>query len=298
MSGRHADEPGILWHYTDAAGLVGIFADLSPTLWATSAVLLNDAQELRFGAAQAIDAIDDEIARIKDDQQHSRWVPTVLEGQRGHLKNYFALEEQMSPRVAYAPFVTCFSEHDDDLSQWRGYGDLGYAIGFFSDMVEKTVSAPGVDYDDLGTRLQKVRYGDHARTLLDQRVREVATASASHPPAGFSGVHDHALFVQTFAHDLPVCKHPAFKNELEWRIITGGAGREINFRATKMGPTPYVTFNLPAAAVAKIRVGPGPDSGARNAAVVHLMDQVAKKNNLTFGIHVERSEVPFRPMKT
>lgn len=40
-------------------------------------------------------------------------------------------------------FVACFSEVEDDLSQWRGYGggDCGYAIGFRSHGILEALKA-------------------------------------------------------------------------------------------------------------------------------------------------------------
>src|SRR4051794_188276 len=64
-------EPEILYHYTTAAGLIGIVQ--SQTLWATNAEFLNDAQELLCGRPQVRDALlkqadelspaDSEVAR-------------------------------------------------------------------------------------------------------------------------------------------------------------------------------------------------------------------------------------------
>jgi hypothetical protein len=55
--------PELVYHYTDAAGLLGIIS--SGTLWATDIEFLNDAQELTYARATVLDELRaraDEIA--------------------------------------------------------------------------------------------------------------------------------------------------------------------------------------------------------------------------------------------
>jgi hypothetical protein len=97
-----------LYHYTTTNGLIGILE--SKSIWATSHLHLNDAQEIEH----AVHILDAEL-------KGSSFTDT----QRGMLRT-------MRQKVQEPRYIFSFSEHCDRLSQWRGYcpsGD-GYALGF------------------------------------------------------------------------------------------------------------------------------------------------------------------------
>jgi hypothetical protein len=108
--------PEEIWHYTDAGGLIGILQ--SGKIWTTQVTCLNDTLEQRYfgdlvhGAVkerrkQNTDPVLEPLFRVADE---------VLEA---------------PDFTAVSQFVACFSEAEDDLGQWRGYGggECGYAIG-------------------------------------------------------------------------------------------------------------------------------------------------------------------------
>jgi hypothetical protein len=111
------NHPEELWHYTDANGLIGILK--SGQIWATQISCLNDTLEQHhFGELihvavkarrkQPVDPLVEPLFRIADEQLNTL------------------------DSTAVGQFVACFSEAEDDLNQWRGYGggECGYAIGF------------------------------------------------------------------------------------------------------------------------------------------------------------------------
>jgi hypothetical protein len=104
-----------LWHYTDAEGLMGIVA--SGQLWCTQVACLNDSLEQRYFGDLVHAAV--KARRANNTDPHLaillRVADEFLDGQD------FA---------AAGRFVACFSEIEDDLGQWRGYGggQCGYSI--------------------------------------------------------------------------------------------------------------------------------------------------------------------------
>ena len=98
----HPPPHGILYHYTDFAGLQGILK--SHTLWATYNRVLNDASEQYY--AERI--IQDELTRLTSPESK-----TISFADQKH-------------------FVTCFCQNVKLLSMWRTYADkgAGYCLGF------------------------------------------------------------------------------------------------------------------------------------------------------------------------
>jgi hypothetical protein len=133
--------PAELWHYTDANGLIGILK--TGQIWSTQITCLNDSLEQRYFGdlvhasvkirrAQNTDPILEPLLRIAD----------------------VALDNRDFAPIGQ--FVACFSEIEDDLGQWRGYGggECGYAIGFRSQgILDAAQSRPGsllvpMNYED------------------------------------------------------------------------------------------------------------------------------------------------------
>jgi hypothetical protein len=127
----HDRPPGCLYHYTGAAGLIGIVQ--SGKLWATDYRHLNDRKEYKIGAR----LLQDELRASK-----------LSEAQR----NAF---ERLVSKTQKGCFVLSFSERGDQLSQWRAYcpGGNGYALGFgqqnalFSSAKEHSFNLIRCEYD-------------------------------------------------------------------------------------------------------------------------------------------------------
>lgn len=134
--------PASVYHYTSAEGLLGIVG--SGQLRATDLRYLNDTSELHYGLTEMLRAYEatsqaskqtftDQLAelyRIED------WQPI---GELG-LSAFVNLPQERFGPVANAIVnsleesiiigVACFCGEGDLLSQWRGYGIGGYALGF------------------------------------------------------------------------------------------------------------------------------------------------------------------------
>ncbi len=95
------NDSGVVWHYTDAAGLIGIIE--SGRLWASSPLTLNDASELQHGMAVVRDCWRDLRAELDATAQElvDRLVGTE------------ALD-----RIQATTFLLCAAAEGDLLNQW------------------------------------------------------------------------------------------------------------------------------------------------------------------------------------
>lgn len=110
--------PRKLFHYTNMAGFKGIIE--SKSLWATDARYLNDSQELIYGEKVVSEQLSIAAGRY-DDEDIKRLLDTTR-------RSYSKLEWGLSI------FTTSFSESEDDLSQWRGYGSSLGGVALQMDM--------------------------------------------------------------------------------------------------------------------------------------------------------------------
>src|ERR1700682_5629445 len=106
---------GLIYHYTSQAGLLGIVR--TKQIWATSAHYQNDSKEFQY----ALELSRGIIANLR-----AYSMPAEEERLLRAMRN--ALESIKNLNI----FVTSFSEHEDQLSQWRGYCPVGsgLALGF------------------------------------------------------------------------------------------------------------------------------------------------------------------------
>jgi hypothetical protein len=116
------DPKTTIWHYTTGTGLLGIVQ--SGTLYSTQVSCLNDSTEIRYASSKFKKALAELLPKYSAQ-------PAAV----SFLTKYLKLIEEEPDRPTHAPspfFVTCFTQEEDDLTQWRGYGngENGYAIGF------------------------------------------------------------------------------------------------------------------------------------------------------------------------
>ncbi len=116
-------EPTCLTHYTNADGLKGILEE--KVLRATDIRFLNDPSELAYSRS----AVWQFVSRPPDDIGSP--ADALLHELQGRLE-YLAVAFEIMPVNHY---VVSFSDHPNDLSQWRAYGSphVGYSISFQRD---------------------------------------------------------------------------------------------------------------------------------------------------------------------
>lgn len=225
--------PPRLYHYTSPAGLVGIVT--TRTLWATHVRFLNDASELE----RALDSVRSFIeGRLQEAPNRSPYSEPDLE-----------LLEAMVGRVgvgAYAVYVAALTAKDDDLSQWRAYCPAGggYAVGIPSRRLRDMATAQGFYlapcvYDHY---LQQAIIKD----LVHQYVLSYRRRNARGEDAAELRTAISEAFGWAASRYCAMLKHPAFKEEYEWRLVSlfDGPHSKICYRAGPTSVVPYLPFSF------------------------------------------------------
>ncbi len=80
------DPPDLLWHYTNAAGFLGIFR--SGKLWATNTGYLNDASEMGYARIPLLQAVRDRRSG-KDDTTEQEMLDLLCDSAAGPVTRPF-----------------------------------------------------------------------------------------------------------------------------------------------------------------------------------------------------------------
>jgi hypothetical protein len=272
-----------LYHYTSGAGLKGILE--RKVLWATHIYYLNDHTEYEavFTTAKGL------LPRITVLREMLPAVPCL----------HKAIVDDLHPYDRGRPaciFVTCFSEHRDDLSQWRGYtqpGD-GYALHFDRGRLAARAERAGwrlakVDYQEGSARPPgELRL---APLLVDTFTNYTATGPDT-PGRAAEAVAKLSNAIVDFA---PICKDRAFSNENEWRLISprfDDWAMKFEYRVGRSFLVPYIEFPLHGAEfddIPGVETGPGPNTNlAQNAAMT-----MGRQNGINIGGGI--AAAPYRP---
>ena len=202
---QHLSVPRRLHHYTTLAGLEGIIT--KRVIWASDARYLNDTSELSYAADLIDGVIREAFAQVTDPVLRPVLPPRI------GVANAFA--------GGYGPYVACFCEDSDLLSQWRGYGTgkPSFAIGF------NFAGPANRDELPLGSFIRKVIYDPDeqhgaVRSVISEWLQTTQSLLAS-------GLTPKDLFPypaiwtlqRAFAEHHLCFKHPAFREEREWRLI-------------------------------------------------------------------------------
>lgn len=235
-----SEVPASVWHYTDAAGLVSMIK--SGKLWATSAAMMNDREEITIGRK----LLADEVGRRGE---------AITARQLRYLQDFGVLQDRPLENV----FLLCASEAPDSLSLWRSYGAGGsadYAIELDTSVDLYAVIQTGTgrpkeppnifDVDgswiagDLWRKAIYVPGGPDdasAASLLDKILSEIERITHGEPQRV-------ALLPYLVGKPNPTMrfKHHGFIDEREVRSIwvTYDWDRYVKYRAGRFGVTPYI----------------------------------------------------------
>jgi len=276
-------EPGgLLYHYTSFDGLLGILR--SGKLWASSIHHLNDAREITFALDKFAEIVKEEIER-----EPGRFDKDTLTGLARVIDSLRLVTARvgLQMNIVYE-FVATFSEDGDLLSQWRGYcpGYGGVSIGFNPQELRSLGDRHGFD-------LGPCRYDEAGQTkLLRDLMEQGAVFAHDQPEVGYDGIAPeitralyghynilwpvHPQLLQVAA----IIKHPGFKEEKEWRLVSkpGAANSlELDFRASPTTIVPYLSIPLArdegdtTLPIDKIVVGPGPQQRLTMVSVEKLL---------------------------
>jgi hypothetical protein len=171
---------------------------------------MNDSSELSYAISLIEDTLDEVFSGVTDEAL------TNLVSNRSGLVNPF---EYPGPR----PFIACFCEVGDLLSQWRGYG------------ADKAPVSLGLDLATLarvgrlpkGTVLRKVIYEPEEQRRLVRAVVDTWLGTSetllnkkdSSEPSELLPYPAIWALQEALAEHHLCFKHPAFSEEQEWRLI-------------------------------------------------------------------------------
>lgn len=211
----------LLYHYTDAQGLLGILGTPSRagSFWLSHVQYLNDESEYQHAY---------ELARseVIDLAQECPSVREILAGYFGIPHGDAQLIDGNLGLPINRIMVFSVSEEPDLLSQWRGYTPKGgYSIGFDKNDLQRFAAREKLRFGAcvydiaekrellravIRTAEHKLGEGSFARTYLhsaDRSEQEVQRAEA-------------AVFLShNFTRLARLFKHPSFSEEREWRMV-------------------------------------------------------------------------------
>jgi hypothetical protein len=274
--------PPELWHYTNAQGLIAILT--TGKIYSTQIACLNDNLERRYFS----------------DLVHAELKDIALKNTDAKLGVLFsaALSQLANPDFSATwHFATCFSEVEDDLGQWRGYGggESGYAIGFNTELLAKTISARRKDALFLPMSYDQAKH----RFLVQDAIANAQRYFLSGVDK-FPDLQQWANeFLETFAHEMDVysCmfKHPKFYGEVERRLVIPFRKEDLAHLAFSQKRTLLarhlpidLTLDTGLLPISRVYIGPGPAQRVSQVSVGTLMEQRG------YDVKVELSVVPYR----
>jgi len=268
---------GLRYHYTDAAGLLGIIEN--SRLWASELRFLNDPSEGGFLPEQLLELMRSKPGGVSNIEE------CIIKGLERALLN---------PRWNDSTFAVSLSINGDLLSQWRGYGNFGrgYAVGLnFEGMLPHPQIASYYD----------VVYGDNGLSELALDLLDLFVSATGK----WGGIMD-----DEWANTLNVLaksfKDPSYSEEQESRLVCSYSEGDKNnfhnelplkFRARGSDIVPYIPISLdllkdgdePRLPLEHIVVGPGVDF-KRNYASINALLRAHSYHN----VEVQPSVIPFR----
>ncbi|BBZ15904.1 DUF2971 domain-containing protein [Mycolicibacterium gadium] len=309
MSVEHGDndDPSILYHYTDAYGVVGIvdsswrdYAILKPEneigrhktikLQASDIRFMNDTEELKFGTR----LLRNHLEALAVDPSISPEFRAAF----ADIAPYFFPEGTLDWPVSC--YATSFCVKGDLLSQWRGYagGTGGFALGLDRDGLENRSYSigrdrwPGDREAPAKVTLKRVVYGEDAGiAAIDEHIEDLMKTNWTSIITDRRPQHSQQarlLLFTMLVRAVAIIKDDAFKEEKEWRLFTMGEFRwPVDVRARARGLLPYknIAVNVSWKATAPeheahhkehptivdLVVGPGPEQAEQVVAARELL---------------------------
>jgi hypothetical protein len=311
-----------LFHYTNAAGLVGIIK--TQTLFATHANFLNDSTECRILRDILKPRLTREMEEIVPQLiKRKRLLPALYKeyGENIHaMQADKVLDAIITAIERIAPFyIASFCLHSKNepeyenglLSQWRGYANGGFALEFDEIQLDRLAELENLSFRYQGILTNTVSYFDHDERadsdsfddLGRAMLRELFEDQGGDLDRDFGQTRfDH--YTRPFLQTLPFLKDAGFAEEREYRLAAlcnrpGKAAetdnrrvREVEFRESASGGVvPYIRIfdglekKLP---IKGILVGPHQNQDNQITALQLLLDRY------NIEAEVRRSKLTFR----
>jgi hypothetical protein len=251
-----------LCHYTTLEGALGIIQ--SGDLWLSHLRFSNDDEEFLYGLRLVHEELEALAGAAAADAQRVALIRAVQ-----------ALVDQQRDQPIY---ICCFCEHDNLLSQWRGYADNGGGVSIEFD-AQGFRAFSGEDSPFGLTRLWRVVYKDASQ-------RNVVRKALDYPYWPPQAKADPARYIaDALSFFLPTFKNADFIDEKERRLIFTPAPVNAptpQFRVRGGLLVPYLRMRdmagLPPAApprplpIARVLVGPGRHRAANRESLRMALD--------------------------
>jgi hypothetical protein len=271
-----------LYHYTGIGGLLGIVN--SRSIWASHIYYVNDSREILHAG--------DILARILDSR---------IEGAKGDEREFLKQFREWAGSFRHTPyhlFVFSLSEAGSLLSQWRSYTPhgKGVSLGFPASVLNSVLAKPGF-------RIAQCLYDrdSHQEMLESLLERVLVTFHQVAPTLDISRAHPtqkYHSFLEGFRGDLlqvlAIVKHPAFREEREWRIVSpyfpNYTVSDVKFREGASMLLPYTELPLPPSGTLfeTVVLGPSQDENLSMSALATFLGNRGVCNQTV------NSNIPFR----
>ena len=260
----------------------------SGKIWTTKIQYMNDNTELQL----AFDYIRNEI-----ELQRKGIDKTRSEDELEEMCKVLDSTEKINVSV------TSFTEMGNQLSQWRGYCEIGngYSLGFDGHKLRKLVHSRN-SYNLVPCIYEEMEHRRLVKELVDNYpTKKMLDATRIEDPK----LNDILNFSLAFANSVlflaPLIKSASFREEKEWRLITPALPyTEAKFRKGNYLLIPYWEFYVDLENTLKtIIIGPTPEPKLSSTAVDGLLLQ-ERFVNLINGtsssgeLKISQSKIPFR----
>jgi hypothetical protein len=312
---QDAGGDGLVWHYTNAAGLLSIVNN--HVLWATASGYLNDRAEVNLGY-HLLEAELDSRAGSGD-----AFARRVLDGAR-------ASERSQAGPSPSSFFILSAAEEGDLLSMWRCYGGEreSYALGLdptaplriLCDPKAAALESDGTTHLARQRPWSPVRYDADEQRALAEAVfdgMEGELAALGERVEREGEVTPRAVLetlgetLDDIEQALALIKHPGFRGEQEVRHSTvllhpsalSGWGGVVRYRPSPYGMAPHLwlTGDDPEATDSPPFTSTAARLPVRAVAISPSPNGVAAEGSLRamlvahgYDVDVRRSPIPFR----
>lgn len=170
------------------------------------------------------------------------------------------------------PFIVSFTELNDDLNQWRCYGNDGFGVSI------------GLDVQNL--KMIEKKFDKCIYTTEEELQKEIQNNIKGHMPHknGKTDITDIALLLSNYV----IYKHKSFSAELEWRLYE--TSLPTGYRVSKNLVVPYYDFKIPFNCIESITLGPKCDFDKNKFALELLVKSIIHNNN----IKIQKSSIPLQ----
>lgn len=214
---------GLLYHYTDTHGLMGILgaSGRDPQLWATHHAFLNDPSEGQ-DFRRVLQVVGDQFARTCDSA-------SSLGKRRAHLAAN--LSGPSTYHLGTTWYATSLAEDGDDLGQWRLYGadGSGFALGLRPDGLAALRTEDNYSGVLLPVVYDPTTKEEIVQIAIEQIVGALPDVTSQIPeipqqPGAEDLLRYAAIYASALAEDAvgATFKAPAYQSEREWRLVFRG----------------------------------------------------------------------------